>query len=151
MIIVHLYSFISKLATTGEVYIPLCMEKIIRYVYLCPCANCVQLLGHTLAAGKTLQGCCYCCTNKKVNNPVQLTCNGLELSTFPSARGHSLIFEHTRIESAKTDFIAHTVLYLLTRTLLRTQTTCIDHQWAKEKQPAEADHTRLLYFSSETL
>ena len=43
-----------------------------------------------------------------------------------------------------------TVHYLLTRHPSRAQTTCMDRQKAGKKQPAEADHPRLLHFGSET-
>jgi len=46
--------------------------------------------------------------------------------------------------------ITHTVHYLLTRHPSRTQTTHTDHQREGKKQPAEADHPRLLHFDSET-
>jgi len=40
--------------------------------------------------------------------------------------------------------------YLLTRASSRAQTTCADHQRAGEKQPAAADHPRLLHIGSKT-
>jgi len=49
-----------------------------------------------------------------------------------------------------TELFSHTVHYLLSRAPSRAQATCMDHQWAEEKQPAEADHPRLLHFGSET-